>query len=131
MINAINSNPSFTGIKFHGIGSRAKERTFLNTVAQGVLKDQLDFLEKKGINFDLVRYYDFMSRPTKNISLYMSHTPDYFTKDGMNPIQNVSMQINNLEDAQKLLAKGIKEAKKFLPKHLKYIKRAKELGSIE
>jgi len=129
MINVINNDVSFKGIKLFNIGSRAKERNFLTEAAESkLIKGQLDALKKHGITLDLVREYDHDSRPTKYIGVYLSHKPDYFTKDGLTPIRNISAKVNNIEDAQILIAQGIAKTINFMKKHFEYSKRAKRLG---
>lgn len=128
MINSVNNDLTFKGVKFYLIGSRTKERKFLEEAAKGVLKEPLDALEKQGISLDLVRNYSHESTPTKSISIFMSHKPDYFTKDGLNPMQNVVSKVESLEDAQKLISKGIAKSIEFMQEHFKYVKKAKRLG---
>lgn len=129
MINSINNNINFTGLNFYHIGSRAKERKYLNQAAKTpLLKGQLKALEDHGIDFDVVRRHGVSCQPTEFVDLFMSRKPSYHTKNGLNPLQGVVGKVNSLEDAQLLIAKGIEKSIRFMKKHFEYAKEAKKLG---
>ncbi|MEI8376984.1 MAG: hypothetical protein WCF95_00440 [bacterium] len=129
MIISKNNNITFKSVKTYNFEKDGKTKKLITKAANDeFLKPQIDALEKQGIDLDIVKNYDHEARPTNYASVYLSRKPGYFTKDGMNPIQDVNEKITSVKDAKRLIARGIAASIGFMKQHFEYVKEAKKLG---
>ena len=120
-----NKNLSFNGIHLYLISRNSKTgRNLLQASKEPQIAKEISKLEKQGMIFDFVRVFDHDSKKTTSVAFYLKRKPDYFTKNGENPLYTVA-KVTNAEEAKTFLSTIVEKAKAFLPKHLKYIENYK------
>lgn len=121
MINSVNNDVSFKGVKLYFISRNSKTGKAILDAAKSPLRaKQIEKLEKQGLFFDIVREFDRMGKRTDCVSFNLKRKPDYHTKDGMMP-KYFALKVTNLKEAKLFIRKAIKKSKEFLSEHFKYV----------
>lgn len=125
LINSVNNNQNFKGIKLYHISKDSKTARFLKAAAKETsVAKEIAELEKQGMVFDFVREYDHEGQKTNNVGFYLGRKPSYFVK-GKNPLYTTA-KVTNADEAKAFVATIVEKAKAFLPKHLKKVEQFKK-----
>lgn len=118
---------NFQSIHLYQISRKSKAGQALITASKATrAAKQIKALEKQGMIFDFVRAVGPQGPIRDSVSFYLGRKPDYFTKDGLNPLFMVA-RVTNLAEARAFVSQVVKKAKAFLPQHLKHIEDFKKM----